>query len=107
MKKDGLKIGNIVYANNVNEHKLMFYVIKDQRDIDNYSWFWNVAITEGVLMKFFKRDESLKRYFFNDVSFFDDGDFCIGKHIFKRPEYLHELQNFYEKKTGEKLKIIL
>lgn len=101
--KGDLKIGNIVYANNVNENRLVFKIIENQRDIDNAWWFWNVDITEVVLLKFFKRDESLKRYYLDDVSFFDDGDFCVGKHIFSRPEHLHEVQNFYEKHTGKKL----
>lgn len=107
MGKDGLKKGNIVYANNVNENRLDFYRIKDKRDIDNSWWFWNVDINEGVLIKFFKRDESLKRYFLDDVSFFDDGNFCIGKHIFERPEYLHHLQNFYKRHTKKELTLNL
>lgn len=95
MKKEKLRIGNIVYANNVDEKRLVFKIIENQRDIDNAWWFWDVEINESILMKFFKRDESLKRYYLDDISFFDDGDFCIGKHIFGRPEYLHHLQNFY------------
>lgn len=107
MEKDGLKKGNIVYASNVNEQVLMFYTIKDKRDIDNAWWFFNVDITEDVLLKFFKRDESLKRYFLDDVSFFDDGDFCIGKHIFERPTYLHNLQNFYARTMKKELNLNL
>ncbi len=68
MEANELRIGNLVYANNVNEKIFVEHIISNPKDIDNALWYFGIPLTEEWLLKF--------RYRLSQLHYF-----CLGHSI--------------------------
>ena len=110
MKANELRIGNIVYANNVGTHPSNSYLeshtIADGKDIENAMWYFPILLTEEWLLKFgFKRKHfecDLRQWWYNGF-YVSDLNGLYARNVLLK--YVHQLQNLYFALTGEELTI--
>lgn len=115
LQPNELRIGNYVYANNVDDNKIVFQQIQNGADIDNAKWYWAVELTEELLLRCGLKPNEW--FCCDGYCVVEDRDadthygWCMkvrnASHTreieFGYFKYLHQLQNLYFALTGEEL----
>lgn len=107
MKGSELRIGNVVLANDVNEGKLVPYIIKSGADIDNAKWFWPVELgnnDDGITF-------DLKNTYISITGNTVEICYAYGREaediVISHIESLHQLQNLYHSLEGVEMPVTI